>query len=396
MKKLLFALSIFSLLLAGCTKDNSGNSSSGGNNSNTPGGEELTSDKDLVGQVVNLEGFENLPEKIFVLNEGQMSKNNSTLDMLRTNDGNYINSVFKKMNPEVGAGLGDVGNDILVCGDEIWLVINNSGLVDVLSAENEKEIAAIAIPTPRSIAVDDKYAYVSSWAGAHFAGGTSTALTLKGRVYRIDLATKKLIDNVEVGYQPEGLAIRSGKLYVANSGGINGGLESMNYTYDNTVSVIDLETFTVTKTITVGTNPQSVYYDGSSYIYISSFGDYYTVHSALHAIDGEDNVTKVSDYASITAQCGNRVYCLGNNNELDWNAAADFTAWYASDGSKGGSLELNLGSVYPYHWYFLSQDTILISDALDYTLPGKVHCFHNGELIWSITAGVCPGHFAVK
>ncbi|MCR5560596.1 MAG: hypothetical protein K6F58_02135, partial [Bacteroidales bacterium] len=67
--------------------------------------------------------------KLFVLNEGGMGSNNSTLDFLRFSDSTYVSGAFKKMNPDIAAGLGDVGNDIAVQGNEVWIVVNNSGLV---------------------------------------------------------------------------------------------------------------------------------------------------------------------------------------------------------------------------------------------------------------------------
>ena len=97
--------------------------------------------------------------KLFVLNEGGMGANNSTLDFLRFSDSTYVRDAFGKMNPDIVTGLGDVGNDIAVKGTELWIVINNSGLVEVLSALDETEIAASPVPTPRNIAFDGKYAY---------------------------------------------------------------------------------------------------------------------------------------------------------------------------------------------------------------------------------------------
>src|SRR5574344_629033 len=54
-----------------------------------------------------------------------------------------------------------------------------------------------------------------------------------GAVYQIDTATCKVVKTVNVGYQPDELAIRNGKIYVANSGGYKG---NMGRGYDNTVS----------------------------------------------------------------------------------------------------------------------------------------------------------------
>ena len=118
--------------------------------------EKPSPDADLEGEAVDaraLSGF----KKLFVLNEGQMGAGNASLDMLRLSDSNYITGVFRKMNPDVAAGLGDVGNDIVAVGDELWITVNNSGIVEVLDAKDETAVAASPLRMPRCLADDDEY-----------------------------------------------------------------------------------------------------------------------------------------------------------------------------------------------------------------------------------------------
>lgn len=81
-----------------------------------------------------------------------------------------------------------------------------------------------------------------------------------------------------MGYQPEEMVIVGNKLYVANSGGYRVP------NYDNTVSVIDLETFKETKKITVAINLHRMRVDQNGLIYVTSRGDYYNVHSNTYVI----------------------------------------------------------------------------------------------------------------
>ena len=306
--------------------------------------EQPSKDAELQGITVDLSGISADAKKIFVLNEGAMGSNNATLDFLRMSDGTYVTGAFKKMNPDAGAGLGDVGNDIAVHGDELWIVVNNSGIVEVLSAKDETEIAAIAVPTPRNIAFDDSYAYVTSWAGA-YATGTydenynyviTDSKNPKGQVHRINLSTKKVEGSVEVGYQPEGIACYDGKLYVANSGGIASQLPP-NYAYDNTVSIIDTKSFKVTRTVDVQVNLKNVWSDGKGNIFVSTLGNYWDVHSGIYAfnVDNPSAVTRVNgsavkeefSYAGINCQSGDTVYCVGCATEFDWNSPRQYYVW---------------------------------------------------------------------
>lgn len=358
-------------------------------------------DADLTGETTDVSGFPSDIRKIFVLNEGTMGSNNATLDFLRIPDGVYVTGAFKKMNPTVGAGLGDVGNDIATWNDEVWIVINQSGIVEVLSAQDETEIAAITLPTPRSIAFDDSYAYVTSWAGAYAAGsydsdGHYTAADSsnpKGRVYRINLKTKKIEGSVEVGYQPEGIACSNGRLYVANSGGISSQLPP-DYSYDNTVSIIDAAAFQVVRTVEVTVNLKQVFADADGHVYVTTQGNYQDIHSGIWQIDGT-TVRKISDYVSVAAMAGDTVYCIGTENEFDWAAPSRaYKGFRVHAGEKTG-WDLSVEAQSLYGLAAVDADTFLIGDAGDYFNPGSVVCYNNGVRRWSVTAGVCPGHFAI-
>lgn len=360
--------------------------------------EEETPSKDatLTGTTVNLSPLQINAKKIFLLNEGGMGSNNATLDFLRVSDAQYITGAFKKMNPSVSGGLGDVGNDIAVCGDELWMVINNSGIVEVVSARDETEIAAIPVATPRNIAFDENYAYVTSWAGSYVTYGAdysvSDSKNVKGRVYRINLSSKQVEGSVEVGYQPEGIACYDGRLYVANSGGIASQLPP-SYAYDNTLSIIDTDSFRVEKSLEVQVNLKNVYADGKGRIYVTTLGNYFDIHSGLYCLQGE-TVSKIADYVSISALSGDTLYCVGTETELDWSAVHDYKTWCVRAGTRS-EITLSLSVTAPYGLCVLDGDSFLVADAGDYFNPGTLSCYHKNSLLWQVGTGVCPAHFAL-
>lgn len=363
------------------------------------------SDKDITGVKVDVP--DNLSaHKLFMLNEGQMGSNNASLDVLRTIDGQYITGIWKKMNSAEGPGLGDVANDIAIKNEEVWIVVNNSGYVEVISAKDETHIASITIPTPRNIAFDDNYAYVSSYSGSFITYGADYTITdsksVKGHVYRIDLKTKKLAgDPVEVGYQPEGLAVSEGKLYVANSGGLASQLPP--YAYDNTVSVIDLKNFKVEKSIEVADNLDKVYSDGQGAIYVTSMGNFYTVPSSMYVI-ANGSVKHVADFVSKTCQVGNTIYAIGTESELDYSVAHKYTlSSYRIDEKNSSNVipsyyNVDIDAKSPYA-IAVADGYLFVSDAGDYFNPGSLSLYDNLLLtrkkLWTVTTGVCPGHIAI-
>lgn len=364
-------------------------------------------DKEITGTAVQIpKGLD--VRKIFLLNEGQMGSGNASLDLLRINDGQYITGIWKKMNPNEGPGLGDVANDIAVNGNEVWIVVNNSGYVEVISAKDETHIASITIPTPRSIAFDDKYAYVSSYSGSYITYGANYTITdsknVKGHVYRIDLATHKLAgDPVEVGYQPEGLAVSDGKLYVANSGGFASQLPP-DYSYDNTVSVIDLKNFKFEKSIEVAINLDKVYSNGKGAVFVTSMGNFYDVHSGIYVIVNGKVIKVDANISKSFLGDDGIVYAIGTESELDYYADHHYTLSsyrIEEEGSENVlpsyyNVEFEVKSPYAIA---VVDDYLLVADAGDYFNPGSLSMYGNllltREKLWTVTTGVCPGHIAI-
>ena len=364
---------------------------------------EVYKDAELTGEKVDVSALAGLhARKVFLLNEGGMGANNASLDFLRLEDGTYVTGAFRKMNPEAGAGLGDVGNDILVIGDEVWMVINNSGLVEVVSAKDETEMAAIAVPTPRCIATDGQYAYVSSWAGAYASGSYDDSGNYsltdyknpKGQVYRIGLKSKKLEGSIEVGFQPEGVAVSGGKLYVANSGGISSQLPP-DYAYDNRVSIIDTKTFQLEKTVEVQVNLKSVFADPLGGVYVTTLGDYWSVHSGLYRLDAAGGVSHIADYVSVAALSGATLYWIGAEEEFDWEAPKTWKAYSCTGGVFPSAVPMDFSAVTTPYSLFVESGNFLLGDAGDYFNPGSLSLYQAGKKAWTVTAGVCPGHFAV-
>ena len=169
---LLIISCILSLAVTGCFKDNGADPVV------------ITSEDDvLAGEVVTV-GEESLQSfyKLFVLNEGNFNKNEASLDFFRFTDGKYVRNAFSQMNPIITGGLGSVANDFQLYYNTAWITVNQSNLVEVIHAKNEKHVTSFEIPSPREIAFDGSYAYVTSYAGAYYGGEDRL-----GALYRINL-----------------------------------------------------------------------------------------------------------------------------------------------------------------------------------------------------------------
>ena len=328
----------------------------------------------------------------YIVNEGNMNMNKASLDYMDYTTGNYRRNIYNKANPAVVKGLGDVGNDIGVYGSKLYVVVNISNKVEVMDVKTGKRITQININNCRYITFDKGKAYVSA-----YLGKVGDPNATQGIVAQIDTSSLTEIKRVDVGRQPEEMAIVGQKLYVANSGGYSP------QQYERTISVVDLNTFSVLKNIDVAINLHRLKADKYGDLYVTSRGNYYDIPSKMYVIDTKtDQVKKIFDFAvSNLVIDGDVAYYYGS----DWNYnEAKFVVTYGmlnvkdellldrkfiSDGTDK-SITIPYGiAVHP-----VTKD-VFVTDAKNYVSPGTVYCFDpSGKKKWSVTTGDIPAHFA--
>ena len=330
---------------------------------------------------------------MYLLNEGNMGSNKCTLDFYDSTTGKYHRNIYAERNPSVVKELGDVGNDLQIYGDKLYAVINCSNFIEVMDVETAQHLGQINVTNCRYITFNDGKAYVSSYAGP--VGIDPNARP--GKVVEVDTTSLAVTREVVVGYQPEEMVIKDGKLYVANSGGYRFP------DYDRTVSVIDLKTFQVIKTIDVAINLHRMKLDRYGRIYVSSRGDYYGTGSDVFIIDTQtDRVTgNLGIAASEMCLSGDSIYMTS----VEWSYVTESnTITYALYDVKqnkivsrnfitdGTETEITI----PYG-IAVNPETkeIFVTDAKSYVVPGYLYCFSpEGKKRWKVRAGDIPAHFA--
>jgi DNA-binding beta-propeller fold protein YncE len=323
----------------------------------------------------------------FVLNEGNMGSNRASLDWFDYTTGIYHRNIFPERNPDVARELGDVGNDLAIYGDRLWAVINCSHLVEVMDVTTAQHLGVVSIPNPRRIVFDGDYAYVSSFAGPVETGSGGRL----GYVAKIDTRSLQVVGECTVGYQPEGMAVAEGKLYVANSGGYRAP------DYDRTVSVIDLGTFREVRKIDVAINLHDMVADPRGTVWVASRGNNGDVPSELFAIDPRTDLVAASYPVPVSrmALAGDRLLLSYSDSKGASRAVIDTRTGeltrrdFITDGT-GAEIALPYGlAVNP------STGEMVVTDAGDYLTPGRIHCYSpSGVLQWSATAGDIPAHIA--
>jgi YVTN family beta-propeller protein len=291
---------------------------------------------------------------VFELNQGDYGSNNSSLTYYDFGTSIATPFYFEAVN---GFGFGDTGDDAIIYGGKMYIVVNGSGYVRVANALTAQSIDSISFlnagvnRSPQNIVAYKNKVFVSSF---------------DGTVAVIDTTSLTIGQFITVGLNPAQMAIFGTNLYVSNSGGITPG-------YDSTVSVIDLNTYTQTNQITVGTNPGSIAVDNSGNLYVSCTGNYGAIGSFLVKVAAGTNViTKSADTVGTVRYYNNNLYVTGGYGgiaKIRVLSTADLSVVksnFVSDGTSmvapyGLDIDNTTGNVY-------------VGDAVA-TGDGEVYCF---------------------
>ncbi|AHJ99235.1 DUF5074 domain-containing protein [Hymenobacter swuensis] len=187
---------------------------------------------------------------VFVVNEGNFLRSNADISLFSKASSSVTNKAL--FNSANGRTLGDVAQSMAVQDSLGYIVVNNSNKLEVVSLAKFRSKATITgLKLPRYFAAaSSAKGYVTETVS--YNGGN-------GRVSVLDLKTNTISKSVEVGVQPEKLLVAGSRLYVTNSGG-------------NTVTVINTATDAVEGTITVGDSPNSLALDRDGKVWVLSGG----------------------------------------------------------------------------------------------------------------------------
>ena len=342
---------------------------------------------------------------MYLLNEGNMGSNKSTLDYLDLSDNDstvhYYRNIYSERNPTTVMMLGDVGNDCQIYGSRLWLVINCSNKVEVARAEDAVRIGKVDIPNCRYVTFKDGYAYVSSYVGSVYSGSSSPL----GSVYKVDTLSLEKVDSCNVGYQPEEMAIIGTKLYVANSGGYQG---MTGQGYESTVSMVDLETMQETDKIEVAANLHHVKADKYNQLWVTARGNYMDTESSIYWLEPDANGRMVvgghlNQPVSDLCIVGDSLYFYGSqwsevtmSNTVTYGIINVMTHQIVSTNLSNAPEIKKIRMPYGIIVNPIHRDFYLM-DAKNYVSSGELlHFLPDGTFDWKVKTGDIPAHAAFR
>ncbi|MBN8702287.1 MAG: YncE family protein [Bacteroidetes bacterium] len=303
---------------------------------------------------------------VFICNEGNFQFGNSKVGHYNYSTGVYQQDLYRVVN---GVPLGDVCQSMVQHNDRIYVVVNNSGKIEVVNASDFKSLATISgFVSPRYMCVvSSSKAYVTD-------------------LYSNKIAIVNLLSNTITGYiscpgWTEELLFFNNEVYVTN------------YTRGK-VYVVNPTTDALQDSIVVAKGANSLVLDKNSNLWVMCSGEATTsTVSALYKINSANHQTVTTLVfpsqvdspfrLSINASKDTLFYLNTHVFKLDINSTSvSSTPFINSIGSFYG-LKIN-----PY------DNTIWVADAIDYIQNGKVYTYNtSGILQHTISVGIIPSDF---
>ena len=305
----------------------------------------------------------------YVLNSGDWKSNNSSLTKCDLETGAVVQNYFELQN---GRGLGNTANDIIVYGSKMYIAVAGESTIEIASLDAKSISQIKCTAQPRYLAACGDKVYVTYY---------------DGHVARIDTASLEVDAMVAVGRNPEQLAVCDGKLYVANSGGMD---YNTALGYDNTVSVIDLDAFVEVEKVEVVCNPAVVVSVGDG-VYVASYGNYYDIPGTLQYIPAGGAASVVDGCSNMTEFCysSDRLYGFFSAYDESWNA----TVTYLSYGIKDGTVDSPWikESFLPAPYKVCAAGEYVCVTSSDYMNDGDTYLYDaDGMLVRTVPSGLNP------
>ena len=307
-----------------------------------------------------------------ILNEGNFRGGNGSLSFYSYDSSKIYNDLFNSVN---GRPLGDVPNSMLLKDARAYIVVNNSGKIEVIDPSTFLSKATIEdLKSPRNMAIiNDTKAYVTS------LSSDSVAI--------INLSSNTVTGYINMHKTSESIIVEGGKVFISNWAG---GKEVM---------VINGVNDTVVDSIAVGAEPESMVLDRNGRLWVLCNGGYARQKNAeLYEINAATNrIEHTFVFPTIDASptClnidgfGQTLYYIDNGvRQMDIGDPSLPAVHIIEQG--GGQYFYKL-AINP-----LNGD-ILVTDALDFAQQGYLYIYSDrGEFVTKQKAGIIPGSMCFK
>lgn len=247
---------------------------------------------------------------LYVVNNGNQGGNiPGSITSYDYASGQATQDVFYAAN---GYSIGDMPQSAIVYGSKMYITVSKSNLLWICDANTMGVLGSVKFEgetsEPRYLTSHNGKVYVSLYSG---------------HVSQIDTVTMKQDKVIKVGPNPEQMAVANGKLYVANSDGMN----YKNGYANGYVSVVDLATMTESR-LDIALNPVEVRSNGTDVVVLCK-GNYADVPSQAYKVTSTGGTLICN--ATIMSMRGDELYIINAPYGQETN---DYEVYSVTSGSK--------------------------------------------------------------
>lgn len=313
-------------------------------------------------------------EGIFIVNEGNYTWSNSSLSYLNKVTEEFFPDVFTQVN---SIPLGDVAFSMTVHKDRGYVVVNNSGLIYIINIKDMSYAGKITnLVSPRYLRIiNDSTAYVTD--------------LYDKRISVVNLYSATVTGHISCNRTTENILYLNGLVFVTS------------WSYGNSLLVINPQSETLTDSVTIGKQPNSMVYDKNGNLWVLCDGgfqgsSYGQEPASLWNINPGD-LTVIKTFIFSEIQDSPIHLCI--------NKSAD-TLYFINRHIYKMSIEAQDLPVTPFiqagvrNFYSMAVDysdnKIIATDAKNYMANGEVLIYtNNGQLSGSYTTGINPGNIVI-
>jgi YVTN family beta-propeller protein len=303
---------------------------------------------------------------VFILNEGNFKWGNGSLSFYSYDSAKIYNELFLNIN---GRPLGDIPNSMVINGELAYIIVNNSGKIEVISRNTLESVGTITgLISPRNMA---------------FAGNGKGYVT---SMYSDSIAIVNLNDFSVSGYinlrrSSESILISGGKAFISEWVG------------GNEVMVINTANNKVVDSIKVGPEPESMVLDKNKILWVLCNGGWARNYYA--ELDGINTLTDLIEKKLVfpDKSASPTSLQIDGKGEILYYLEKGVRKMNIAD----GKLPENIMIPESGHFYYKlgvnpTNNDIFITDAVDYQKNGFVMLYRNNSSQVSVNiAGVIPG-----
>lgn len=302
----------------------------------------------------------------FIVNEGNFLAGNGSLSFYSYDSLKLFNDLFFTAN---NRPLGDVPNSMIINAGKAYIVVNNSGKIEVADATSLRSVATInGLNSPRNMAfINDYKAYVTSM--------------YSDSVAIIDLSSNTISGYINIGCTSESITLFGSRAYISNWIG------------GDKIIVVNTLNNQVVNSITVGREPENIVIDRFYNIWVLCTGGWNKqVPAELIMINsGTNEIEKRFSFPTVL----NSPSCLQIDNFGQNLFFIDKGVWRMSitdENLPSQPLIQESGAFFYRIALNPVNSDIFITDAGDYTHNGNLFIYKNdGTFFAKHTTGIIPG-----